>query len=519
MLLGSFVDSINQGICVVDRNLDLVMLNKAAQDLLELPAELLNAAADLAGIVRFQAMRGDFGPGDPEELVRQQMAMTKTPVAHDFVLQRGDGRLVQVQSMPVASGGFVAIYTDVTHERRRQQKLCDARAQPGALPHETEQELRASRDLLFNAIDAISDGLGLANPQGQVILANQKLREIYPEVDKLIAQRAPVAEVIRSVFPDEPDRNVGGMLADGAMWTERLFPNGKWYKVTRTRSSDGGLISAYSDVTKYKEQQRVLQEHANELVRLLRQEKQLTETQREFVSMASHEFRTPLAIIDSNAQRLKRKVDELKPEMVVDRVDRIREAVDRMQYLISRFLSFSQAQSVGMELQIEPAPFRKLVGDTCCRQQSVSKKHAIHMDIGGLPDVLEIDQKLIEQSVTNILSNAVKYSPGKADIYVLGRSEGEYAVLSVRDEGVGIPADEIPKVFNRYFRASTSSGIAGTGIGLNMTEMIIQKHRGRVEIESAVGEGTTVTLYLPLRARRSGSRTEDGGPETMKRAS
>ncbi|MEP0405808.1 MAG: HAMP domain-containing sensor histidine kinase, partial [Roseibium sp.] len=252
----------------------------------------------------------------------------------------------------------------------------------------------------------------------------------------------------------------------------------------------------------------VLRNHTDELVRLLGREKKMTGIQREFVSMASHEFRTPLAIIDSNAQRLKRRIDKLEPEVVLERVERIRESVERMQYLIHRFLDFSQSQSGEMELEIKSAPLRRLVETVCSHHQSVAKKFKIHADIAELPETAEIDRGLIEQCLSNILSNAIKYSPERNDIYVSGHEDEDFAVISVRDEGVGIPEDEIPKIFNRYFRASTSSGIAGTGIGLNMTEMIVSKHSGKVDVESRVGEGTTVTLKLPIKAKRKKRMSE-----------
>lgn len=510
--------SIHHGISLADRDLNLVMINRTAQELLDLPDSLLSGAVSLEDIFRFNANRGDYGPGAPEEQVQQRMEILRQRTVQDFVRERPGGQLLRVQRTPVATGGFVTVYTDVTHERLQEKKLQEAHRQLESALSEKTSEFEAKRDLLFNAFNVISDGLGLASPDGTIILANDRMRQIYPDVDRLIAGKATVFELIRTVFPDEPERDVGGMLADEDMWSERCFPDGKWYKVTRSQSNDGGMISVYTDVTSYKEQQAVLQKHTDELVRLLTQEKKLTEMQREFVSMASHEFRTPLAIIDSNAQRLKRKADDIDPEQLLERVDRIRDAVDRMQYLINRFLNFSQAQSIGVEVQVEPVQFRELVTDVCERLQSVSRKHKIHADLEDLPDTVEVDRRLVEQSISNILSNAVKYSPGHPDIYVRGRRDGDYAVLSIQDEGVGIPKAEIPKIFNRYYRASTSSGIAGTGIGLNMADLIVRKHNGRVEITSEVGAGTNVTLYLPVQARKIRRRTGRMEAQSMREA-
>ncbi|MCX2721460.1 sensor histidine kinase [Roseibium salinum] len=504
-LLNCLASSVHKGICVVDGELDLVMINRTALDLLDVPGDVIEADRSLAAIIRFKAARGDYGAGDPDKLVREQLETARAFVPHDFVQTRADGTVLRVQGSPTDNGRFVTIYTDITAEQRQERALLEARERLQNSLEERTGELKANRDMLLNAMSAISDGLAIAAPDGRVLLTNEKMRQIYPETAELIEKGARVSDVIRSVFPDEPVRDLSEYCQDG-MWNERQFPDGRWYKVTRSRTEDGGMMSVYTDVTSYKEQHSVLQRHTDELVRHLRKEKELNEMQREFVSMASHEFRTPLAIIDSTAQRLKRKVAELKPDAIVERVDTIREAVERMQYLINRFLNFSQTQSVGMDIELEEASVRELVILVCGRQQGVSRHHRFHVDVERLPEKAEIDRRLVEQSVTNIISNAVKYSPETSNIHITGESDDGYLVISVRDEGVGIPDDEIPKIFKRYYRASTSSGIAGTGIGLNLTETIAKKHGGAVEIESEVGTGTTVRLRLPIRQEQRGKR-------------
>ncbi|MEP4031954.1 PAS-domain containing protein [Roseibium polysiphoniae] len=508
VLLKCLASSVHQGITVIDKDLNLVMLNQTARELLDLPPDLLDDDPSLANVFRYNAQRGDYGPGDPEQQVAKRIDLAKQFVAHDFIRERLDGTVLRVQGSPMDNGGFVTIYTDVTQEKRQEEELRNARQRLEGTLTQRDIELKASRDLMLNTLNTISDGVGVTDKDGYPMLVNNKLREIYPELDRTTEEGGTILDVIRTVFPEEPDRPIDNFLDDPDMWTEREFPDGKWYKITRARTVDQGMISVYSDVTSYKRQNDVLRNHTDELVRLLGREKKLTGIQREFVSMASHEFRTPLAIIDSNAQRLKRRIDKLEPDVVLERVERIRESVERMQYLIHRFLDFSQSQSGEMELEIKSAPLRRLVETVCSHHQSVAKKFKIHADIDDLPETAEIDRGLVEQCLSNILSNAIKYSPERNDIYVSGREDKDYAVISVRDEGVGIPEEEIPKIFNRYFRASTSSGIAGTGIGLNMTEMIVSKHSGKVEVESQVGEGTTVTLKLPIKAKRKKKMSE-----------
>jgi len=510
-LLESLSSSIHQGFSIVDQDLKLVMINQTALDLLEIPDEVLKKDSSLENIFRFNALRGDYGDGDHDKLVQDRMDLARLFLPHDFIRTRPDGTVLRVQGTPMSNGGFITIYSDVTAEHAQEKALKDARARLETSLDERSRELMANRDMLLNSINAIKDGLAIADAKGRVILANNKMCEIYPMLPELLERNASVGDVIRSVFPDEPDRNLDDLVDASNMWTERRFPDGSWYKITRTRRDDGGMLSVYTDITTYKEQHSVLQSHTDELVRHLRKEKELNEMQREFVSMASHEFRTPLAIIDSNAQRMLRKADRLEPETLVERLGNIRESVERMQYLINRFLNFSQSESVGMQIEREPVSLRDLVNTVCRRQQDIAKAHDFDIDVEGLPETVDLDRKLIEQGISNLISNAVKYSPDNARITVIGSRMEDQAVLSVRDGGVGIPKEEIPKIFKRYFRASTSSGIAGTGIGLNMTKMIVQKHGGSIHVESEVGKGTTITMSLPILSRKTQVRRARAG--------
>ncbi|MBN9673991.1 sensor histidine kinase [Roseibium aggregatum] len=508
-LLDSLASSMHQGFSVMDGNLDLVMINRTAMDLLALPVELLEKDRSLAGVLRYNAERGDYGPGNPEDLVQVRIDLAKMFLPHDFVRTRPDGTVIRVQGTPMENGGFITIYSDITVEHEQEIALKEARDQLEASLGERTRELAVHHDMLVNSINAIKDGLVIADPDGRVVLANNKMFEIYPQFPALLVRKASLSEIVQSVFPDEPDRTLDE-LSDSAMWTEREYPFGIWYKITRTRTDSGGMLCVYTDITKYKEQHSILQSHTDELVRHLRKEKELNEMQREFVSMASHEFRTPLAIIDSNAQRILRKIDRIKPEALSERLGNIRDSVQRMQYLIDRFLNFSQSQSVGMEIEREPVSLGDLVKSVCDRYIAITRTHLFEIDVAFLPEEIEIDKKLIEQSVSNLISNAIKYSPENTTIYVTGSEAGGQAMITVRDQGVGIPAEEVPKIFNRYFRASTSSGIAGTGIGLNMTKMILEKHGGKVHVESEVGQGTAVTVSLPVLSRAARRKKGQG---------
>lgn len=245
---------------------------------------------------------------------------------------------------------------------------------------------------------------------------------------------------------------------------------------------------------------RALKRKAKELENALDREKELNEMQRQFVSMASHEFRTPLTIIDSSAQRLKRQAGNgrLTAEVANARADKIRAAVHRMAQLMESTLSAARLQDGKIKTEIMDCDLGKVVREVCARQQEVAKDHNITCYLSDFPDTIRADIGALEQVLTNLLSNAVKYAPEAPDIEVTATTESDCVVIAVRDYGVGIDKDELDRVGERFFRAKTSTGIAGTGIGLNVVNALLELHAGSLDIQSEKGKGSTFTIRLPI---------------------
>ncbi len=229
----------------------------------------------------------------------------------------------------------------------------------------------------------------------------------------------------------------------------------------------------------------------------LEKEKELNAQQRRFVSLVSHEFRTPLAIIDGQAQRLINRSDRMTQEKRLAALDKVRGSVNRLTGLMESVLSSASLESGSITLNPTPMDLKALVQKACENQQEISRNHKINIDIDDLPETYIGDAKLLHQVVANLLSNAVKYSPDADRVDVTGRSQADGFEFAVRDYGLGIPKDELPNLCQRFFRASTSSGIQGTGIGLNLVKSFIELHGGNMEVTSDKGEGSTFIVKLP----------------------
>ncbi|MGP4669575.1 PAS domain-containing sensor histidine kinase [Agrobacterium pusense] len=238
-----------------------------------------------------------------------------------------------------------------------------------------------------------------------------------------------------------------------------------------------------------------------ELDRLLQQEREVNALQRRFVAMISHEFRTPLAIIDSAAQRLIRTKLAPTPEYLAEKSMQIKGAVARMVELMESILAAGRLQTGTIEIRKEEASLGALIRECSIRKQQISRSHLIHLDLERLPSTMSFDPGAIERVFSNLLSNAVKYAPTSPDIFVRGWAEDGIATIEVSDSGIGIDAEDLERLFEPYFRARSATGIAGTGIGLNIVREIIELHDGTISVSSEIGRGTTFTVRIPSKVR------------------
>ncbi len=229
----------------------------------------------------------------------------------------------------------------------------------------------------------------------------------------------------------------------------------------------------------------------------LSKERNASATQRAFVSMVSHEFRTPLTIIDAEAYRLVKLKDNIQPADIERRAKSIRSAVVRMITLIDSVLCSAQAQENRVNYSPELINLHDLIR-TVCLDRSRDDTIAIDCIIGDLPEHIYADKNLLIYVFDNLVGNAIKYSPGSPLIKVIGSKDGDYAVITVLDFGIGIPAEDMPKLFEPYFRAANVSSFSGSGVGLYIVQTFVRLHGGRVEAKSVLGQGSTFTVRLPI---------------------
>jgi len=233
-------------------------------------------------------------------------------------------------------------------------------------------------------------------------------------------------------------------------------------------------------------------------------EESVRRIQDEFVANMTHELKTPLtAIIGFSDWML---TDPENPNSADD-LETIRDSALSMKMLIDDILDFKRIS--GADGSREPVDLRALIGSSVdmVSPTAIEKSVAISVDVDTCPTVLG-DPDQLHHAVQNLLSNAVKYSNPGGQVAVGLRARGDRAVLTVDDDGIGIPDDDQGRLFERFFRAGNTGDIQGTGLGLALVRQVVERHGGTVELSSSVGEGTVVTVMLPAVSRDLGADQE-----------
>lgn len=266
--------------------------------------------------------------------------------------------------------------------------------------------------------------------------------------------------------------------------------------------------AALSIVTDITERNRLQQERLhNEVMRAeLEKEKQYVTLRQNFVTMASHQFRTPLSVILSSRDLLELYFDRMTPEKRREHLDKISLHARIMVELLDDILTISKASARMLEARPQPMPLEQF-----CRQyvDDYAQHHPSHQYTfaGSLPGSYLLDERLTRHALNNLLSNATKYSPDGSAIDIrleartLPNTDHPWAVLSVRDHGIGIPPEEHPQLFETFYRASNAQYVSGTGLGLTIAKICIEAQGGQLSFTSALGEGTTFIITLPLQTQ------------------
>ncbi len=240
------------------------------------------------------------------------------------------------------------------------------------------------------------------------------------------------------------------------------------------------------------------------IVRTISHEMEILKIKSDFVSSVSHEFKTPLTSIKALAERLQEgKVkDQSKAEQYFSIISQDTEKLTR---LVKNILDFSRIEEGKKEYEFEETDVALLVAQQIenFRKDEIQKDVKIQAQIPKDTPHLLADKDALSQAIVNLLDNASKFSADKKDIYVNVKSDAQNVIIEVKDKGIGIPHDEIKKIFDKFYQGKNAlrQSIKGTGLGLTLVKHIVEAHGGRISVESNIGQGSTFSLIFPLRGK------------------
>jgi two-component system, OmpR family, phosphate regulon sensor histidine kinase PhoR len=341
--------------------------------------------------------------------------------------------------------------------------------------------LDSERSRLATVLDQITDGVLIADAQGIVQFSN-------PAAGRLFQFANPVDHSIAEVVRNHK-------LVEA------------WRRCQQTRQMQSESVEV---PTRHQFLQLVVipDQHTSGsllLVQDLTRLRRLETVRRDFVSNLSHELRTPLASLKALAETLQEGALE-DPPAARQFVDQIQVEVDALTQMVTELLELSRIESGRFALVLSPVAAYELLNSASQRMQLQAERAKLTLRVECRDDLpkVQIDSQRLEQVLVNLIHNAVKFTrPGGevvlfADIVHDGESVDGSVQFAVRDTGVGIPADEISRVFERFYRVDKSRAGSGTGLGLSIAKHIVEAHRGKIWVESVEGQGSTFYFTIPV---------------------
>ncbi len=341
----------------------------------------------------------------------------------------------------------------------------------------TLSEVENERNKLSTLFLHMTDGVTAFSPDGLLIHYNpaavQMLgRNLDPSVNfnELFGEVADLKEVLALRRPNSIGAEMRSRDADLEL---QMAP-------FSGESATGGVLVVIHDVT---------------------EQHKAAETQREFVANVSHELRTPLTNVKSYAETLQDSGDELPEELKQNFLSVIVSETDRMTRIVQDLLTLSRLDFGKMEMNLARFSFARAVQDVYEATKMEAERHGHVMEVEISPDTGDVygDQGRIEQVIINIVSNAIKYTPDGGRIELTAGNLETDVFVRVKDNGIGIPEKDLPRLFERFYRVdkARSRESGGTGLGLSIAKQILEQQKGKIEIESEYGKGTLVTITLP----------------------
>ncbi len=230
--------------------------------------------------------------------------------------------------------------------------------------------------------------------------------------------------------------------------------------------------------------------------------KELEERKDNFISIASHELKTPMTIIKSYAELLRRRLTKNVDDQSQQILTKLEEQINRLSLLVKELLDVTALQRGTLPLRKDSFQLEHLVKEIIDQEAFAHEKTHITFKTEKLPRITA-DKFKLSQVIYNLISNAIKYSPKESEVNVRVFLKNDHILVGVQDQGRGIKPEDIKHIFDRFYRAEHTASASGLGLGLYISQEIIKQHGGEIRVTSEVNKGSTFTIVLPLKPKKS----------------
>ena len=528
------------GVMLVDLDGRTVFINPAGQKMIgtETGAPIFRHA-DVYGL---RAENGD--PLDARELPAAQALATSRAVSDiTMTIVRGDTELaISMSAVPLFEDrrvtGAVVTFRDVTERRRLEEEMAQQaqRAQTladaGAFFTSNIDPVWATQAIAERTAEVLGDWAAVILKAGDSKelrvaalyhrdMASLGLAWSYIYRQPLTVGEGIIGQVVATGYPSlttnvgAPQRGEEFSVAGATSATPMTLASLLILPLRTRREMLGALIIAANDPERVMTDENLplaelLAERAalaienaklyTEQVEARRKVEDLSRLKDEFLSIASHELRTPVTSIKGYTQLAKTLIREGDLNTSEEYLEIALDQIDRMSRLILELLDVSRIETGRLEIRREPINWSSFVRDVVHHHHTSVSDRRFHLNVPDKSErIVNGDRDRLEQVLGNLLENAVKYSPEGSDIYVVVEDRSDSVVTAICDRGIGIPADEIQQVFERFHRGRqvSSTNYGGLGLGLYITKQIVERHGGAIWVESKEGTGTTFFFSLP----------------------
>lgn len=517
-LLQSTIENISLGISVVDQQMRLVAWNRRYVTMFNYPDGLICVGRPVEEIFRYNAIKGEYGPGNIDELVKQRMSVVRSGDQHNYERSRPDSTVLEVRGNPMPNGGYVKTYMDITDHKR------------------IEDALRTSEQNIRIYTDNVPVLIAYLDKKQNYLFVNKAYAEVFQ-----LNRQAIEGMSCRLLLTDEEYSVRKPYIEQALMGRRQRFETNLPTRDGSTRYAEvtyiphmteygdvQGYFTLYQDITERRIAEDALQEtnenlelrvkertHALSVVNRelrkentvralmedeLRQAKSDAEAanvgKTRFLAAASHDLLQPLNAARLFTSALAQQSFNNDTRQLVDNLDGSLKAAEE---LITAILDISKLDAGALEPKLSDFQLNDLFNSLSADFQAMAEKKSLRFRCHKLTGVVRSDQQLLRRVLQNFLSNAIRYTQ-EGGVLLGARRRGNMLRIEVWDSGVGIPQEKIKEVFEEFRRIDNPkhSQVQGLGLGLAITERIARMLGHKVHVRSWPTQGTVFSVDVPL---------------------